>query len=309
MHETVPQENAQPSTLECGNPHQQLQPSDPHAVEGQHGPTVCRRVFSGNCPARHWLRDQGREEQHAGTLAGGLLSLLRIQQAVLVRCTQLALQGVRPAISFSETTFVASPRPSSGSMCRGHIRGKGDSSITPSSWKRGRTIPIPRTSLRTTWSTHSTLTDQTIWRMFAPTSLSPSTLSLESTKTAASRSTRFTIPAKRKTTLLLLFVPFRNEGDLIEEGETAESALNRHMEENGALNTHSEKLQRMLKAKESVQKINEARQAQQQDVKGPDQGEEDDDDDVGRQVKPRRPCTMCWNSIRVSSLSSVCTKG
>ena len=33
--------------------------------------------------------------------------------------------------------------------------------------------------------------------------------------------------------LLLLFVPFRNEGDLIEEGETAESALNRHMDENG----------------------------------------------------------------------------
>ena len=119
-------------------------------------------------------------------------------------------------------------------------------------------------------------------------------------------------PSKEKDyfySLLLLFVPFRNEGDLIEEGETAESALNRHMEENGALNTHSEKLQRMLKAKESVQKINEARQAQQQDVKGPDQGEEDDDDDVGRQVKPRRPCTMCWNSIRVSSLSSVCTKG
>ena len=51
-----------------------------------------RRVFSGNCPVRHWLRDQGGEEQHAGPLAGGLLSLLRIQQAVLVR---LALQGVR----------------------------------------------------------------------------------------------------------------------------------------------------------------------------------------------------------------------
>ena len=41
----------------------------------------------------------------------------------------------------------------------------------------------------------------------------------------------------------------------------------------------------MLKAKESVQKINEARQAaQEQDVKGPDQGEEEDDDDVGPQL-------------------------
>ena len=46
--------------------------------------------------------------------------------------------------------------------------------------------------------------------------------------------------------LLLLFVPFRDEGDLIEEGETAESAFEWHMQENEALNTHSEKLQRML---------------------------------------------------------------
>ena len=35
---------------------------------------------------------------------------------------------------------------------------------------------------------------------------------------------------------------------------------------------------------ESVQKINEARQAQEQDVEGPDKGEEDDDDDVRPQV-------------------------
>ena len=88
-------------------------------------------------------------------------------------------------------------------------------------------------------------------------------------------------PSKEKERV---FVPFRNEGDLIEEGETAESALNQHMDENSTLNTHSEKLQRMLKAKESVQKINEARQAQEQDVKGPNKGEEDDDDDVGPQV-------------------------
>ena len=59
--------------------------------------------------------------------------------------------------------------------------------------------------------------------------------------------------------LLLLFVPFRNEADLIEEGETAETAFNRHMAENDSLNTHSEKLQRMLKARESVKKIDEAR--------------------------------------------------
>ena len=52
--------------------------------------------------------------------------------------------------------------------------------------------------------------------------------------------------------LRLLFVPFRNEADLIEEGETAESAFERHLEENDVLNTHSEKLQRMLMAREHV---------------------------------------------------------
>jgi hypothetical protein len=76
--------------------------------------------------------------------------------------------------------------------------------------------------------------------------------------------------------LLLLFVPFRNESDLIEEGESAEDAFQRHMEHNDALNTHSEKLQRMLSARENVQKINEARQAAVQNVPMPDPSEEDD---------------------------------
>ena len=69
--------------------------------------------------------------------------------------------------------------------------------------------------------------------------------------------------------LLLLFVPFRNEEDLIEEGESAEDAFDRHMEQNDALNIYSEKLQRKLKANENVQKINEARQAEQEDVTVP----------------------------------------
>ena len=76
--------------------------------------------------------------------------------------------------------------------------------------------------------------------------------------------------------LLLLFVPFHNESDLIEEGESAEDAFQQHMEHNDALNTHSEKLQRMLSARENVQKINEARQAAVQNVPMPDPSEEDD---------------------------------
>ena len=40
--------------------------------------------------------------------------------------------------------------------------------------------------------------------------------------------------------LLLLCVPFRNESDLIKDGERAKDAFQRHMEHNDALNTHSE---------------------------------------------------------------------
>ena len=38
--------------------------------------------------------DQGREEQHAGPLAGSLLSLLHLQQAVVLWYPLLVLQGV-----------------------------------------------------------------------------------------------------------------------------------------------------------------------------------------------------------------------
>ena len=72
---------------------------------------------------------------------------------------------------------------------------------------------------------------------------------------------------------LLLFVPFCNETDLTEEGESAEDAFNRHMTENDALNTHSEKLQMMLKARENVEKINEARQAEEEQVPMPEEDE------------------------------------
>ena len=37
--------------------------------------------------------------------------------------------------------------------------------------------------------------------------------------------------------LLLLFVPFCNEEDLTEDGEDAEHAFNRHMQENDTVNT------------------------------------------------------------------------
>ena len=83
-------------------------------------------------PVRHWLRDQGGEEQQAGTLAGGLLSLFRIQHAVLVRCTQLALQGVRGQRSPSRRPPVWKVPDRQVDRC---VAATGDSSITPSSWK------------------------------------------------------------------------------------------------------------------------------------------------------------------------------
>ena len=66
--------------------------------------------------------------------------------------------------------------------------------------------------------------------------------------------------------LLLLFVPFRNEDELTEEGKSAEDAFNRHMEHNDALNIYSDKLQTILRANDKVKKLNEARQAEQQQV-------------------------------------------
>ena len=74
--------------------------------------------------------------------------------------------------------------------------------------------------------------------------------------------------------LLLLFVPFRNETDLVKEGEIAEDAFQRHLEHNNALNVHSDKLQKMLAARENVHRINEARQAEVEDVPMPKPSEE-----------------------------------
>ena len=88
---------------------------------------------------------------------------------------------------------------------------------------------------------------------------------------------------------LLLFVPFRNEAELIEEGENAERALNRHMANNSALNTHSEKPQKLLKATESVKNINDARQADEEDVTDADPLEEQDD---GPQVMEEATAAM-----------------
>ena len=62
---------------------------------------------------------------------------------------------------------------------------------------------------------------------------------------------------------MLLFIPFRDESNLIAEGETAEVAFNHLIGENADLSEHHEKLQALLKAQTAVIKINEARQEEQ----------------------------------------------
>ena len=59
--------------------------------------------------------------------------------------------------------------------------------------------------------------------------------------------------------LLLLFVPFRNESDLVEPQEKAEEAFKRCMQPGSSLNLHHDKLQQMLLAQSKVREINEAR--------------------------------------------------
>ena len=86
--------------------------------------------------------------------------------------------------------------------------------------------------------------------------------------------------------LLLLFVPFRNEDELTEEGKSAEDAFNRHMEHNDALNIHCDKLQTMLRANENVQKINEVRQAEQQQVPVSEPVEGDEGPQVAGEATP-----------------------
>ena len=54
--------------------------------------------------------------------------------------------------------------------------------------------------------------------------------------------------------LLLLFVPFTDESQLVDEGQTAEEAFNEHFKDHSSMEDHHDSLQRMLQAR-----INEAR--------------------------------------------------
>ena len=55
--------------------------------------------------------------------------------------------------------------------------------------------------------------------------------------------------------LMILFVPFRNEAGLILDGETVEEAFQRHRNDNDSLNMHHNKLQNLLGAKKNGRKF------------------------------------------------------
>ena len=121
--------------------------------------------------------------------------------------------------------------------------------------------PRLRTFLNKLYEAMRKHSDQMQWRMCASTTLLPNTPSLVWTempmwctrhwKNRFSQITKCSIRTKKIYfySLLLLFVFFHNEADLIAEGENAEIAFNRHVKENNTLNMHSEKLQRMMTAK------------------------------------------------------------
>ena len=59
---------------------------------------------------------------------------------------------------------------------------------------------------------------------------------------------------------MLLFVPFRSEGNLLAENESAEKAFAHLVEANPDMYSHHDRWQQMLKANAKVKEINEARQ-------------------------------------------------
>ena len=60
--------------------------------------------------------------------------------------------------------------------------------------------------------------------------------------------------------LVLLFVPFRDETSLLQNNETAEEAFNRLLSNNQSANLHYKKLQKMLQARTRVRDIDKARE-------------------------------------------------
>ena len=91
--------------------------------------------------------------------------------------------------------------------------------------------------------------------------------------------------------LLLLFVPFRNEGELMDEWETPLEAFKRQVSTSTRLGDHHEHLQVILQAEGQVKKINEAR-VEPDDKKNDDNAGEDEDDFLKINVEAQNAMDM-----------------
>ena len=65
--------------------------------------------------------------------------------------------------------------------------------------------------------------------------------------------------------LILLFVPFTNEDDLIQDGETVEEAFNRHTAANDRCSEYHQKLTKIPKAQSNLKDIKDTRAANKDD--------------------------------------------
>ena len=74
--------------------------------------------------------------------------------------------------------------------------------------------------------------------------------------------------------LLLIFVSFRDEAELVQEGESAKQAFSRARSANSGIHVHHVKVKQMLEAQEKVKRINNARQ---EDEKGTTDNGKDSD--------------------------------
>ena len=90
---------------------------------------------------------------------------------------------------------------------------------------------------------------------------------------------------ERDYSLLLLFVPFRDESQLLLPNETAEQAFQRIASEKGS--AHSEKLQRMIEAQATVKRINEAREQNNVTSDDKDKEEDKEEDEPQFQGEPK----------------------
>ena len=63
--------------------------------------------------------------------------------------------------------------------------------------------------------------------------------------------------------LLLLFVPFTDESQLVGDGQTAEEAFSEHFSKCTSMEDHHEGLQKILQAQKKVKRINEARKEEE----------------------------------------------